>query len=452
MILEYLIKRGYNPPDKDWYSTIDTYLCWYQNEVPGFHDYNVYNGTVYVGRQRYRLGMAKTICEDHADLLLNEKTVITAEGFKGLDDILSRNNFYVRANQLVEIAFALGTGAFVEFRDAAGLPDIDYIRADMIFPLSWDNGTIKECAFASYKQYDSKPAYYLQIHRLENGKYVIENVYLDKTGAQLPAPKGVQPLVNTGSPLPLFQIVSPNIVNNAKLDCPMGISVYGNSLTQLQATDLVYDSYVNDFEVGRARLMVPQSMAQLQMQQDGTIRPLFDPSDSLFYVYQHDPDGKNELKEFVMTLRSEAHETAIQRQLDLLSKKCGLGSGRYRFESGAVKTATEVISDKSDLYQVRQKNEIILKSALVGLVRSLSFLSGGSPDVDVNVSFDDSIIEDSKATVDKNILLVNSGLRSRAAAIMEIDKIDQQEAEKRIAEIDKSSTIGGAEIEKLVTG
>ena len=79
--------------------------------------------------------------------------------------ILERNNFRVRGNQLVELAFALGTGAFVEYLDADGNVIIDYIRADMIYPLSWDNGDITECAFGSVRVLDGKETVYLQIHR-----------------------------------------------------------------------------------------------------------------------------------------------------------------------------------------------------------------------------------------------------------------------------------------------
>lgn len=75
------------------------------------------------------------------------------------------NNFRVRGNQLVEQTFALGTGAFAEYKDADGKVIVDFIRADMIYPLSWDNGDITECAFGSTRVLDGKEAVYLQIHR-----------------------------------------------------------------------------------------------------------------------------------------------------------------------------------------------------------------------------------------------------------------------------------------------
>ena len=50
---------------------------------------------------------------------------------------------------------------------------------------------------------------------MENGTYVIYNDYVDtKTGLSLPLPEGVEAMVNTGSEIPLYQIIKPNIVNN----------------------------------------------------------------------------------------------------------------------------------------------------------------------------------------------------------------------------------------------
>ena len=183
-IREYLIGQKYTVPADDTYSHIDEWLEWYQNDVEKFHHYKLYNGSVVTEQERYKLGMAKKVCEDWANLLLNEKVAIKAGSYdKQLAVILDKNNFYVKGNQLIELAFALGTGAFVEYRDAAGAVVIDYIRADMIYPLAWDNGDITECAFGTYQTLNGKEYIYLQIHRLGKGDeedpdmYYIENKY-----------------------------------------------------------------------------------------------------------------------------------------------------------------------------------------------------------------------------------------------------------------------------------
>ena len=98
-IRQYLINNKYNTAPDETYSRIDEWLEWYQNEVHKFHHYKVYNGAVMTEHERYRLGMAKKVCEDWANLLMNEKISIKAGDYESrLKEILRFNNFSVRAN------------------------------------------------------------------------------------------------------------------------------------------------------------------------------------------------------------------------------------------------------------------------------------------------------------------------------------------------------------------
>lgn len=456
VIRQYLIDNKYNTSSDETYTHIDNWLEWYQDDVEKFHHYKVWNGAVMTAHERYRLGMAKKVCEDWANLLLNEKVAIKAGDYeKRLEEILQFNNFSVRANQLVEMAFALGTGAFVEYKDADDNVIIDYIRANMIYPLSWDNGDITECAFGTIRVVDGKERIYLQIHRLGRVEeaeipdvYYIENKYVDaKSGKELEPPESVEPLVDTGSVKPLFQIITPNICNNIDLDSPLGISVYANSISQLKGCDLVYDSYMNEYVLGRKRIIVPISAAKIQMEKDGVATPSFDPNDTVYYQMPADRASDLKLTEVDMTIRAADHELGIQRSLDILSMKCGMGTGRYKFDSsGGVKTATEVISDKSDLYQNRQKNAIVVERAILGMVSAVAFLDSGK-EVQATVDFDDSIIEDTNATIDKNIKLVTGGLRSKLTAIMEIEKCSETDAMKELDRIREDNQITGQDID-----
>lgn len=455
VVRNYLIKRKYNVASNETYDHINEWLDWYQNDVEKFHHYSLYNGMVMTKQERYKLGMAKTVCEDWANLLLNEKVSIKAGSYEErLSGILRSNNFYTRGNQLVEMAFALGTGAFVEYLNAEDEVVIDYIRSDMIYPISWDNGDVTECAFGTPKTIDGKDVVYIQIHRLgriaqeeDPDLYYIENVYVDaESEKEMDPPEEIEEIVNTGSVEPLYQLIMPNICNNIDLDSPLGISVYANAIDEVKGTDLVYDSYMNEFVLGRKRIMIPINQAKRQMQEDGVSAPVFDPNDTVYYLLPEDRNGNNQLTEVDMTIRASDHELGIQRALDLLSLKVGMGTGRYKFENGSVKTATEVISDKSDLYQNRQKHSIIISAAIVNMVRAVSFLDAGGA-VEATVDFDDSIIEDTNTIIDKNIKLVNAGLRSKLAAIMEINKCSEADAQKELDRIREDGQITGQDID-----
>lgn len=454
-IRQYLLDNGYKTDSDSTYTNIDEWLEWYQNEVKKFHNYNVYNGVSTISCTRKSLGMAKKICEDWANLILNEKVAIKAGRFdKKLNEILEANNFRVRGNQLIELTYALGTGAFVEYLDDKKNIIIDYVRADMIYPLSWDNGDITECAFGSFRVQDGQDVIYLQIHRYGNSEesenpeeYYLENHLLDaKTMEELDIGEDIIDIVPTGSTVPLFQILMPNIQNNINLDSPMGISVYANCIDQLKGCDIVYDSYINEFILGKKRIIVPASLAKIEMTKEGNITPIFDPDDTVYYAMPGDSRDSLSLTENNMAIRASDHELGIQRCLDILSLKCGMGTGRYQFNASGVKTATEVISDKSDLYQNLKKHEIPVAAAIIRMVQAVAFLSGIKK-IKVTVDFDDSIIEDSNTTIDRNIKLVQAGLRSKLTAIMEIEKCDEAAAQEELERIAQDGQITGQDID-----
>lgn len=408
--------RKFNTVSDKYYAYISNWNDWYKGFYSAFHSYNQYNGTQFVKRKMYTLGMAKKICQDWASLLMNEKVGIstgddTADTM--LETIFKANNFRVRANQLVEIAFALGTGAFVEYADADDKPIIDYVRAQMIYPLSWDNGDITECAFASLRNIGGTDYYYINIHSLDDKKnYVVENKFIKIGDSESPEEvtfPEIEPIVKTNSPLPRFQIISPNLVNNIDYDSPMGISVFANAIDEIKAVDVAYDSYVNEYQLGKKRIMVPMSMIKTAIDgADGIFKPVFDPNDVAFYAM--DDDSLDGIKEINMELRAEQHETGLQRFISLAGDKCGLGIGRYKFEQGQPQTATQVISEQSDMYQNIKKNELILEAAMVNMTKVLAEMSGISPDsLEIKVDFDDSIIQNKDDERNRMLILVNAG-------------------------------------------
>ena len=448
-IVSYLEKRGWLGVDSTFRGKIDEWKDWYQGDVESFHRYSVYNGICSIERKRHSLGMAKTVSEDWANLLLNEKTQISAGGFqKRLDEILQANRWTAQASRLIELSFALGTGAFVEYIGLNNQPVIDYIRADMIYPLSWENGVITECAFGSVRMENKKECVYLQIH-LKGG--VIENHLFDnKTGEELDLPPGVLEKVPSKSPVPLFQIFTPNIVNNTDLDCPMGISVYANAIHVLKEIDLIFDSYGNEFELGRKRIFIPMSMARIEdasesNPQNRMYKPVFDSRDCVFYAL--DIEGAQKPIDISFPLRTAEHQTGLRDTLNILSLKCGMGTDRYSFEAGGVKTATEVISEKSDLFQNLKKHEKTLTEAILGMVQALAFLSNEAVS-EIKVMYDDGIINDDNTKIDNNIKLVQAELKSKTSAIMDIYGVSETDAQKELDKmIEENRSVSGSDID-----
>ena len=436
-IFEYFKKKGIDTIDSTFYTKIAVWDSWYRSNVTKFHRYKVYCGTgEKINCHRKSLSMAKKVCEDISDLLLNEKVKITladptTDAF--VKAVMEDANFTVQGNEYQERKAACGTVAYVPFLTNMVLDEeghvisadvkLNYVVAKNIFPTAWENSRITEVIFVFEKTYKRKKYAQFQYHKLEpwtgeNGEdlgsqYVIENtVVLASKGAgselspeewnRIPQFEGLAARVETGSDQPQFVIDKLNIVNNVDEDDsnPMGISLFANSIDTLAKLDLEYDSYANEFTLGRKRIFVaPEMMTDVNGNQ------VFDPEDSVFYRLPEDyfKDTKEALHEVDMALRVQEHEDAINNDLNLLSFKVGFGTQYYRFERGTVVTATQVISENSDLYRTVRKHEIILEDVLKDLIRCIIRLgiTANVPELnietDITIDFDDSIIEDKQS-------------------------------------------------------
>ncbi len=435
-IVQKLTELGYTTIPEAFYSKVAEWKSWYQGNVKGFHSYRVRNGESVVKCKRYSLGMGKKLCEDWANLLMNEKVQITLEGQREqefVDRILTENNFTVRANEMQEMKSALGTVAYIPRvigqevsesgeivpGNASGIA-IDYVTVENIYPLAWSNGYIGECAFSSVVTRGGKDYAYLQIHKKgADGLYIIENriyrydndLLSDEQLTNVAGFERIPPVVHTGSDRRQFVIDRPNIANNYNYTLPTGISVYANAIDVMQGVDIAYDSYVNEFVLGKKRIMVKPSASKYL---DG--EPVFDPSDVVFYVLPEDVSDSAVITPIDMALRTAEHNTGIQDQLNILSSKCGFGETYYRFDGGSVATATQVISENSTLFRTIKKHEIILEQVLDELCRVILRLGnaamglGLDENVEISIDFDDSIIEDDTTNFSRDMQMLSAGI------------------------------------------
>ena len=117
-----------------------------------------------------------------------------------------------------------------------------------------------------------------------------------------------------------------------------------------------------------------------------------------------------------MNLRTAEHNAGIQDMLNLLSSKCGFGENHYKYDNGNVSTATQIISENSEMFRTIKKHEIILESVLIELCRVLlrignAYMNAGlNEDVEITVDFDDSIIEDKETDFNRDSRMVQMGI------------------------------------------
>ncbi len=464
-IFSYFRQKGIDTLETGFYRKIKEWKSWYNSNVRNFSFYKVYTGQgAYTRRKRKSMGMAKKVSEDIADLLLNERVQITlSDEATGtfVKKILEENHFLVLGNDYQERKAYTGTVAYIPYLyDAevaedgivtAGKIGIDYVSAENIYPVSWRNGKVTECIFTFPHTVNRKKYVQVQYHRIEGGLYVIENTVLEsvsgsREGKEL-APeewRKIKPFaalaakIETGSPEPQFVIDRLNIVNNADEDesNPMGVAIFANALDTLAKLDIEYDSYCNEFELGKKRIFVAPEMLQ---NIDGSLA--FDPDDTVFYKLPENYNKEEEglIHEINMDIRAEQHSQAINDDLNYLSMKCGFGTERYRFDGGEAKTATEVISENSDMYRMLKKHEIILDEAIKQLIRIIIRLgiTLGEPlnlDTKITIDFDDSIIEDKEAERNSDRQDVSMGVMSLAEYRAKWYGETEEKARKKVQE------------------
>ena len=461
-ILEKLKGLGFDTIPKEFYEQkIDVWQSWYEGKVNKFHSYRVYNGTKFVRMERYSLGMGKKVCEDWANLLFNERVKITLEGKQEqefFDSVCRANNFRVKANEMQEKKAAFGTGSYVF--TVSGVPidtetgeisgngrelKIDYVYGKNIIPLSWDNGIIKECAFAIEKTIKGEQYVYVQIHHLnDSGTYDIENVLYSKNNetlsdVELGSVEGFENIpatIHTGSDKRQFVIDRLNIANNSSSDNPLGISVFANAIDQLKGVDLVYDSYMNEFVLGKKRIMVkPSAMKTI----DGD--PAFDTNDVTFYLMPEDSQDDSMIHEINMSLRSAEFNAGMQDALNMLSAKCGFGENHYKFNQGSIATATQIVSENSTLFRTIKKHEIILEDVMLEIAKIILRMGNTylgmslNEDVEMSIDFDDSIVEDKNTEFERDCRLLSMGIMGQVEFRQKWMNEDEKTAQEAIDEL-----------------
>jgi A118 family predicted phage portal protein len=248
---------------------------------------------------------------------------------------------------------------------------------------------------------------------------------------------------DTGSKLAWYQIYKPNIANNVDINSPMGISIYANALDVLQGVDLAYDGFCEEMRLGRSRIFVNKNLVRYD--ENGETKT-FDNNESGFY-YGGEAENAKPFEFYSPTLRTESYFSGINNALNLLSSKVGFGENHYRFDGGGVTTATQVISENSEMFRSLKKHEILLNEVIIDVCKALMYIhntfSGESFKFDLNgnieVKFDDSIIEDKETMKMTDRQDVNMGVMSKAEYRMKWYNEDEETAKQKLAEIEEAN-------------
>ena len=453
---------GYNPEIKDALKTFfEQWKSWYKGNVKDFHNYFIYNGKTKVNQKRFTMNMAKEISEDWSDILWSEKCKISMKNEKSqeqFEELVNSLDLNTLINSSIEKSGALGTQSTVVsvydiVQNEEGMTldvsdsktRVDLVDIDWIFPLSWTNKGVTECAFGSVEYIGGEKHIVLSVHKIaKSGNYVIYNHLFKETNGNLTeitTENSTMKEFDTKSNIKWFSIFKPLLTNNLFDNNPFGIPHFANAIDNLKAVDISFDALKNEVKDGRRRTFARADMFNYE---DGTQKMVFDPEDTTIYQLPSGTTKDDLIQNDSVELRTDKQINTLNTNLNILGSKVGFGENHYHFDGQNLSTATAVISSNSKLFRRKKKLEVGYESAIYDLIKAVCYASSefGKYNIDTEdmvIQFDDSIIEDKQAQAIRGMSEVNAGLKSKVEYRMEIYGETKEIAEKKIAEIEEKN-------------
>ena len=459
---DFLVKTyDYNPDVRNVIQTyIDQWKSWYTGNVKSFHNYYIYNGNKKVKQKRFTMNMPKEISEDWSDIIWSEKCEISMKddtAQKQFDELTDKLDLYSVINQSIEKSGALGTeGAVVSVYDIMENEDtmvldvseaktrVDLVDIDWIYPLSWNNKEITECAFGSVEYKKGEKYIVLSVHKIDEktGNYKIYNHLFKETNGTLQEINSDKTIkeFDTKSNIKWFSVFKPLLTNNLFSNSPFGIPHYANAIDNLKAVDISFDALKNEIKDGRRRTFVSAEMLNYD---DGTQKMTFDPEDTTVYQLPKGATKDDMIQSDTDNLRVNDEVSALNTNLNILGSKVGFGENHYHFDGTNLSTATAVVSSNSKLFRRKKKLEIGYESSIYDLIKAICYASSefGTYNIDtegMSIKFDDSIIEDKEAESNRALREKSAGVISAVEYRERIFGETENIAKKKIDEIKAS--------------
>ena len=468
MNLEDFLQKNYNynPNVKDALKTyINQWKSWYEGNVKGFHNYFCYNGMKKKKKHRYTMNMAKEISEDWSDILWSEKCKISMKNEKSQEEfekLINELDLYTLINQLIEKSGALGTecsvvsvydiiqnedGMYLDVSDAK--TRVDLVDIDWIYPLSWNNKGITECAFGSVEYIQGQKCIILSVHKKDEktGNYHIFNHLFKETNGVLNEIVETNSEENetmkdfdTKSNIPWFSTFKPLLTNNLFANSPFGIPHYANAIDNLKSVDISFDALKNEVD-NKRRTFVRADMLNYD---SGEQKMVFDEDDESVYVLPSGATKDDLIQSDSDDLRTDKQISTLNTMLNILGNKVGFGENHYHFDGLNLSTATAVISSNSKLFRRKKKLETGYESSIFDLIKAICYASTtfGKYNFDFNdfvIQFDDSIVEDKESESNRAMREVNAGLMAKEEYREKIYGETPEIAKQKITEIENNN-------------
>ncbi|HET4958727.1 TPA: phage portal protein [Streptococcus pneumoniae] len=452
------------------YDRIKRNLVYYQSKWDDVQYKNT-DGDI-KSRPMNHLPIARTASKKIASLVYNEQATITTKNEilqKFLDDMLTNDRFNKNFERYLESCLALGGLAMRPYIDGDKVR-VAFIQAPVFFPLESNTQDVSSAAILTktIKSEGRKNVYYTLVefhewvtadgqetgstndkkyYRITNELYRsdVNDVLGQRVNLnELDKYKNLEPVtVFENLSRPLFTYLKTPGMNNKDINSPLGLSIFDNAKTTIDFINRSYDEFMWEVRMGQRRVIVPEHLTQRQYQRpDGTIdfKPRFDVEQNVYMQIGGSSMDAGGITDLTSPIRANDYILAISEGLKLFEMQIGVSSGMFTFDGQGMKTATEIVSENSDTYQMRSSIVALVEQSIKELCVSMCELgkavgvySGEIPELDdISVNLDDGVFTDRHAELDYWAKMVAAGFSTKKRAIGKTLNISDVEAEKEL--------------------
>lgn len=453
------------------YSRIQHNLTYYQSK---FDDVEYINSEGDVKRRKFNhLPIARTASKKIASLVYNEQAEITSDN-KSVDEFISytldNDRFNKNFERYLESGLALGGLAMRPYVDGDRIR-VAFVQAPVFLPLQSNTQDVSNAAILTkaIKSEGRKNVYYTLVEFHEwvtaDGKeqgstkdksyYRITNeLYKSDISDALGQRVNLSELYPDLEPVtmfkdlsrPLFTYLKTPGMNNKDINSPLGLSIFDNAKTTIDFINRTYDEFMWEVKMGQRRVIIPEQLTKLTAQrEDGSItfKRRFETDQNIYTQLGGGDMDANSIKDITTPIRSNDYITAISEGLKLFEMQIGVSAGMFSFDGKSMKTATEVVSENSDTYQMRNSIAALVEQSIKELCVSICELGkatglykGEIPELeDISVNLDDGVFTDRNAELAYWMQMVSAGFAPQRLGIQKTLNVSEEEAKDYLAEI-----------------
>ena len=409
------------------------------------------------------LPIGRTAAKKIASLVFNEQAEIKVDdeqANKFIQQQLQDDRFTKNFERYLESCLALGGLAMRPYVDGERVR-VSFIQAPVFLPLQSNTQDVSSAAIVTktIKADGNKQRYYtlIEFHEWSNDKYTVSNELYrsdnqNAIGSRVPLSEIYEDLEEVvelnGLSRPLFTYLKPPGMNNKDINSPLGLSIFDNAKTTIDFLNTTYDEFMWEVKMGQRRVAVPSQMIKTEYNQNGenvVVKREFEAGHNVYEQFDSgDIDKGIGITDLTTPIRSDDYIKAINEGLALFEMQIGVSAGMFSFDGKSMKTATEIVSENSDTYQMRNSIVSLVEQSLKELIVSMLELakgyklySGEIPEMDkISINLDDGVFTDRNAELDYWIKVVNAGFGTDTMAIEKVLNVTPEKAKKIKAEID----------------